>query len=60
MTPYDVHYGFAELKRALRGAALEAAFAANPRRFKGRMPTPAALPTEAWINKPRQTIDVAQ
>ena len=60
MAPADVHYGLAELKRSLRCEVLEAAFAAHPERFRGRMPTPPALPTEAWINKPCQTIDVAQ
>jgi len=59
MTPYDVHHGFAELRRALRGEVLEAAFAAHPERFKGRLPTPPVLPTAAWINKPRQTIDAS-
>jgi putative transposase len=57
MTPYDVHYGFAELKRALRGDVLEAAFAAHPERFRGRMPVPPGLPTAAWINKPCKTSD---
>lgn len=53
MTPADVHYGVAELKRALRGDALEAAFAAHPARFKGRTPVPPTLPTAVWINPPK-------
>src|SRR5262249_26177942 len=59
MTPYDVHHGFAELRRALRGDVLEAAFAAHPERFRGRLPVPPELPTAAWINKPCQTIDAS-
>jgi putative transposase len=31
---------------------LQAAYAANPERFVSRPPTPPALPTAAWINKP--------
>ena len=60
MTPSDVHHGLAALKRDLRCEVLEAAFAAHPQRFKGRLPVPPALPMEAWINKPCQTIDVVQ
>ncbi len=60
MTPSDVHHGLADLKRSMRCEVLEAAFADHPKRFKGRMPVPPTLPTEAWINKPCQTIDVAQ
>ena len=57
MTPFDVHHGFAELKRALRCDVLEAAFAAHPERFRGRLPVPPDLPTAAWINKPCNTSD---
>jgi hypothetical protein len=31
---------------------LDAAYAATPERFVRRPPTPPALPTAAWINKP--------
>jgi putative transposase len=31
---------------------LAAAYARNPERFVRKHPEPAALPTEAWINKP--------
>jgi putative transposase len=60
MTPSDVHHGLADLKQGLRSEVLEAAFLAHPERFKGRMPSPPALPKEAWINKPCQTVDVVQ
>ena len=52
MTPQAVHYGHAQALRELRQAALDTAFIASPRRFKGRRPQPHALPTAAWINPP--------
>lgn len=51
-TPASVHYGTATEIRAHRAATLDAAFTANPDRFRGRRPTPPALPTIAWINDP--------
>ena len=51
-TAASVHYGTAEEIRARRAETLDAAYAANPRRFCGRRPTPPKLPTVAWINKP--------
>jgi putative transposase len=51
-TPASVHYGTATEIRAKRAATLDAAYAANPRRFCGRRPTPPKLPTVAWINNP--------
>lgn len=52
-TPADVHYGRAELVRAERALVLDAAYAAHPERFVRKPPTPPALPTMAWINKPQ-------
>jgi len=52
MTPVTVHYGHADAVHAQRARVLQAAYAANPERFVGRPPTPPALPTAAWINKP--------
>ncbi len=52
MTPQAVHYGHAQALREVRQAALDAAFLCSPNRFKGRRPSPAALPTAAWINPP--------
>ena len=50
--PASVHYGTATEIRAQRAETLDAAYAANPRRFCGRRPTPPKLPTVAWINNP--------
>jgi putative transposase len=51
-TPASVHYGTATEIRAERTRTLDAAYAANPRRFCGRRPAPPKLPTAAWINNP--------
>jgi len=52
MTPAAVHYGRAPQLHAERARALDAAYARNPERFVRQPPTPPALPTAAWINKP--------
>ena len=59
-TPASVHYGTATEIRAQRAATLDAAYAANPRRFCGRHPSPPKLPTVAWINNPTITNDTAR
>lgn len=51
-TPASVHYGTAAEIRTSRAATLDAAYAANPDRFRGRRPVPPKLPTVAWINDP--------
>jgi putative transposase len=50
-TPASVHYGTAGKIREQRQATLDAAYTANPRRFRHRPQAPK-LPTEAWINQP--------
>ena len=52
MTPHNVHYGLAEDMRLTRKATLDAAFLANPNRFKSRRPQLPPMPTAAWINPP--------
>ena len=52
MTPEDVHYGKAEQVVKERQGVLDAAYEKNPKRFKGKPPMPAELPTAVWINKP--------
>ena len=54
MTPEAVHYGTAVALTQRRADTLDAAFAANPIRFKGRAPKPPELPTAAWINPPKE------
>ncbi|WP_219068365.1 DDE-type integrase/transposase/recombinase, partial [Candidatus Mycobacterium methanotrophicum] len=51
-TAASVHYGTATQVQAQRAATLDAAYAANPARFRHRRPTPPKLPTIAWINQP--------
>ena len=61
-TPHDVHFGLATAKRDARALVLAAAYAATPDRFVRRPPTPALLPTAAWINPPKllKSEDAAQ
>jgi putative transposase len=51
-TAASVHYGTATEIRLQRAATLDAAYAANPARFRHRRPQPPKLPTVAWINEP--------
>ena len=51
-TPHDVHHGRSEEIHAIRADVLAAAYARTPQRFVRKHPEPAALPSEAWINKP--------
>jgi len=52
MTPANVHYGTAQNICESRVEVLKSAFDFNPKRFKGKVPKPPALPKAAWINKP--------
>ncbi len=52
MTPHSVHCGLAADMRVLRQATLDAAFLANPNRFKSRRPQLPPMPAAAWINPP--------
>ncbi len=46
--------------RAQRTETLEAAYAANPSRFRHRKPEPPKLPIIAWINEPAAEEEVTQ
>ena len=50
--PADVHAGTAQHTITARQRVLDAAYTANPARFRHRPPRAANPPTEAWINKP--------
>jgi putative transposase len=52
MTPESVHYCMAEDVFRQRSIVLAEAYEKHPKRFKGRMPKPPALPEAVWINKP--------
>jgi putative transposase len=52
LTPAQVHYQEAPTILQQRAQVLAAAFRQNPARFKGKMPTPLALPGAVWINPP--------
>ncbi len=53
MTPETVHYGLAKQVYDHRRQVLIGAYEKTPRRFKGKMPKPHAMPKAAWINKPK-------
>lgn len=55
MTPEDVHYDRTEQVLETRQQVLDAAFEANPNRFKGRAPRPQQPPEAVWINPPATT-----
>lgn len=55
MPPEAMHYGGVKALTQQRTSTLQAAFLANPRRFKGIEPQPPAVPTAAWINPPKET-----
>ena len=56
-TPASMHFGTATDIQAARADSLDIAYAANPRRFCNRRPSPPKMPTIAWINKPTITND---
>lgn len=59
VTPEQLHYGQAQQVYEIRCEVLMEAFLKNPERFKGKVPLPPPLPTEAWINKPK-TAEITQ
>ena len=56
MSPHAVHHGIAQTLQLRRAQVLQLAYAAQPLRFKGRVPQPPALPAAAWINPPKKEI----
>jgi putative transposase len=60
LTPWDVHYGHAELRLSERKLVLRHAFETTPERFVRGVPTPPALPAAVWINKPRAPEDSSE
>jgi len=53
MTPAAVHFSQATAMQQQRAAVLAAAYRAHPERFKGKRPTPPALPDVVGINLPQ-------
>jgi putative transposase len=60
MTPHTVHHGHAVGLTQRRAVTLNAAFAANPNRFKHVAPMPLQLPNAVWINPPKQNLPSTQ
>jgi putative transposase len=57
LTPADVHFGRAEARWKTRATTLAAAYEDHPERFVRRAPQPPPLPTAAWINKPKPSLE---
>lgn len=57
MTPEAMHLHRAPELYLRRSAVLAAAHAARPERFVRGLPTPPALPTQVWINRPASGAD---
>jgi len=57
LTPSDVHYGHAPQRLSDRKLVLRQAFDTTPERFVRGVPTPPALPTAVWINRPKAQED---
>ena len=60
MTPAALHHGQAQALFVQRAKTLDAAFAANPIRFKRNCPQPPKLPVAAWINPPKKETDLSK
>lgn len=54
LTPEMVHYGHAADILDARQVVLLTAYEAHPERFVNKKPSPPALPTAVWINKPER------
>ncbi len=53
LTPADVHFGRAQARLEAHQRVLDAAYVAHPERFVRGPPTAPAVPSAAWINKPK-------
>ena len=53
LTPEVVHYGWSPHVLAQRGQVLASAYAAHPERFVHKPPTPPAVPSAVWFNRPQ-------
>lgn len=60
MTPAAVHHGEVQVFFKLRADTLEAAYAANPKRFKRNCPQPPKLPVPVWINPLKKDSDLGK
>lgn len=60
LIPADVHFGRAVVRQEAHQRVLDAAFAAHPERFVNGRPHVPALPTAAWINRPKADVDLSE
>ncbi len=53
LTPADVHFGRAQARLEAHQRVLDATYVAHPERFVHGPPKAPAVPSAAWINKPK-------
>jgi putative transposase len=58
-TSIHYHFGRAEAVRARRQAVLDAAYEAQPERFR-RRPSAPRIPKATWINRPEDLISALE
>ncbi len=59
LTPAMVHYGQTARILQRRQTVLDVAYRVHPERFVRQAPKPPAVPTQVWINKPRNSDEMA-
>src|SRR5688500_14255358 len=57
LTSGEVHCGLGQKRRQHRAGVLKEAFEENPQGFVRGLPQPALLPTAAWINRLKETLN---
>ena len=60
LTPAMVHYGDATAVLEKRAGVLQAAYERHPERFVRRVPRPAPVPAEVWINNPNAALELEE
>ena len=60
LTPADVHFGRASARLESHQRVLDNAYLAHPERFVRGPPRAPALPTAAWINKPKSRPELSE
>jgi putative transposase len=59
-TPNDVHHVHVSAVREQRAVILSAAYQAHPERYVRHPPMPPKIPSNSWINPPKEIEDIAQ
>lgn len=60
LTPFSLHHGHAEKVLEKRNQVLLHAFEKHPERFKNKIPHAGVLPDKAWINPPKDNVEIVK